>query len=242
MVSVCCTPWFDSGYMLGVSLRGLLSSTLQKTAESPQFQFIDCRRHSLRYAEAVSHGPACLADQRDFAVAVHAWLSMPLVCSRAGFLFRSCSSSSLYPCRCAELIPRSRQFVRRFVGPGIPQLLKWGSTSLSTGRAGSLSRRGTEAGSIVQTVRFTMDIPELLYTVADDPVVLVVRVHRCRRGEDSRAPMVALGEKLVMLRPLRVWALLGAAHHSSDELMVRFFRALYTGTGPGIVSTGTRPP
>ena len=63
---------------------------------------------------------------------------------------------------------------------------------------------------MVQTVRLTMDIPELLYTVADVAVVLVVRVHRCRRGEDSRVPTVALGEKLVMLRPLRVWALLGA--------------------------------
>ena len=48
-------------------------------------------------------------------------------------------------------------------------------------------------------------------SVFDDPVVLVVRVHRCRRGEDSRAPTVALGEKLVMLGPLRVWALLGEA-------------------------------
>ena len=47
-------------------------------------QFIDGRRHSLRYAEADSHGSACLADQRDFAVAVRAWWSMPLVCSRAG--------------------------------------------------------------------------------------------------------------------------------------------------------------
>ena len=78
--------------------------------------------------------------------------------------------------------------------------------------------------------------------VLDDPVVLVVRVHRCRRGEDSRAPTVALGEKLVMLRPLRVWALLGAAHHPVEELMGRCFRALYTGAGPGVVSTGTWPP
>ena len=32
-----------------------------------------------------------------------------------------------------------------------------------------------------------------------------------------------------------------AAHFLDDELWV-FFRALYTGTGPGVVSTGTRPP
>ena len=93
-------------------------------------------------------------------------------------------------------------------------------------------------------VLVTMEIPQLQFIdkVIDDPVVLVVRVHKCRRGEVSRAPTVALGEKLVMLRHLRVWALLGAAHHPGDELMGRFFRALYTGTGPGVVSTGTRPP
>ena len=171
MVSVCSTPWFDSGYMLGVSLRGLLSSTLQKTAESPHLQFIDGRRHSLRYAEADSHGPACLADHGDFAVADHAWWSMPLVCSRAG----SCSAAAVrrrgrqHPCcRCADgFIPWSRLFVR----PGIPQLLTWWSTSLFTGRAGSLPRRGTEADSMVHTVRLTMDNPELLYTMADVPVV-----------------------------------------------------------------------
>ena len=67
----------------------------------------------------------------------------------------------------------------------------------------------------------------------DVPVVLVVRAHRCRRGEDSRAPTVALVEKLDALRPLRVWALLGAAHHRGDELMGRLFRALHTGAGPG---------
>ena len=42
----------------------------------------------------------------------------------------------------------------------------------------------------------TMGIPQLQFIdkVIDDPVVLVVRVHRCRRGEVSRAPTVALGE------------------------------------------------
>ena len=55
-------------------------------------------------------------------------------------------------------------------------------------------------------VLVTMGIPQLQFIdkVFDDPVVLLVRVHRCRRGEDSRGPTVALGEKLVMLRPLRV--------------------------------------
>ena len=95
-----------------------------------------------------------------------------------------------------------------------------------------------------QTLQNSVEVPLLQFTekVINDPVVLVVRVHRCRRGEDCLAPTVALVEKLDALRPLRVWALLGAAHHPGDELMGRLFRALYTGTGPGVVSTGTRPP
>ena len=76
---------------------------------------------------------------------------------------------------------------------------------------------------MVQTARRTLEILQFFDKVFDDPLVLVVRVHRCRRGEDTRAPTVALVEKLVMLRPLRVWALVGAAHHPGDELMGRFF-------------------
>ena len=87
LISVCSTPWFDSRYMLGVSLRGLLASTLQKTADSPQLQFFDGRRHSLRYAEADSHGP--VVDHRNCPVAVCGGWSMLLVCR-----FRSCSFST----------------------------------------------------------------------------------------------------------------------------------------------------
>ena len=82
-------------------------------------QFIYGCRLSLRNAEADSHGPA--VDHRDFAVAVCVWWSMSLVCSRAG----SSSAAAVllrgrpHPCRCAESIPWSRQFVRT----GIPQLL-----------------------------------------------------------------------------------------------------------------------
>ena len=52
---------------------------------------------------------------------------------------------------------------------------------------------------LIPMVLVIMGIPQLLFTdkVIDDPVVLVVRVHRCRRGEDSCAHTVALGEKLV---------------------------------------------
>ena len=60
------------------------------------------------------------------------------------------------------------------------------------------------------------------------PYLQVVRVpHGCRRGEDGCAPTVAPAEKLVTC---------------SSELRGSLFRALYTGTGPGVVSTGTRPP
>ena len=69
MVSVFSTLWFDSGYMHGVSLRGLLTSTLQKTADSPQLQFIEGSRHPCLYADAVPHGPDCSENHRDSTVA-----------------------------------------------------------------------------------------------------------------------------------------------------------------------------
>ena len=81
---------------------GLLASTLQKTAESPQLQFLDGRGHSLRHAEADPHGPDCLADHRDFAVAGRVGSSMSLLCLSCSLLvvsrraencgFHSCSS------------------------------------------------------------------------------------------------------------------------------------------------------
>ena len=55
---------------------------------------------------------------------------------------------------------------------------------------------------LVSMVSLTIEIPQFVDKVIDFPVVLVVRVHRCRRGEDSRAPTVALVEKLDALRPL----------------------------------------
>ena len=52
-ISVCSTPWFDSRYMLGVSLQRP-GPELQKTAVSTQLQFIAGHRHLFRSAEAVS--------------------------------------------------------------------------------------------------------------------------------------------------------------------------------------------
>ena len=75
-----------------------MASTLQETAESPQLQLLDGRGHSLRYAEADPHGPGCLADHRDFAVAVRVGSSMSLLCLSCSLLVvsrraeNSCSS------------------------------------------------------------------------------------------------------------------------------------------------------
>ena len=70
----------------------------------------------------------------------------------------------------------------------------------------------------------TIEIPQFHFDkVIDVPDLQVVRAPQVRRGGESRAPTVALVEKL-------------------DELKWGFFRALYTGTGPGAVSTGTRYP
>ena len=76
------------------------------------------------------------------------------------------------------------------------------------GRSGSFPRRGTEAVSMVQTVRLTMDILQLLITEADVPVARSCssRVHTWRR---QRAPTVALVENSSN----------GAAHHHDDEVM-----------------------
>ena len=90
-ISVCSTPWSTVDTCLASVYEGFLASTLQKTAESPQLQFFDGRRHSLRYAEADSHGPA--VDYRDCAVAVRAGWSMSLVCKSWRFQFCGCTFS-----------------------------------------------------------------------------------------------------------------------------------------------------
>ena len=69
MVFEFSTPWFDSGYMLGGSLRRLSASTLQKTLDSSQLQFIEGRRHPCLYADAVPNGPDCSENHRDSPVA-----------------------------------------------------------------------------------------------------------------------------------------------------------------------------
>ena len=101
-ISVCSTPWFDSRYMLAVSLQRL-GPELQKTAVSTQLQFIAGHRHLFRSAEAVPLGPDFSADHRDSPVAVR-WSMSPL-CGGADsqVLLRrrprrshSCSSDSFY--------------------------------------------------------------------------------------------------------------------------------------------------
>ena len=86
---------------------------------------------------------------------------------------------------------------------------------------------------MVLFVQIIIEIPQLLDAVADVPVVRVVQV---LTG--------AVVEETVELRRLHSLRNLsrGAAHQCVDELMALLFRALYTGTGPGVVSTGTRPP
>ena len=64
-----CSAWFDSGYMLGVSLRGLLASTLHDCG----FSAVAVHRRSSTSscsAEADPHGPVCSADHRDSSDAV----------------------------------------------------------------------------------------------------------------------------------------------------------------------------
>ena len=73
----------------------------------------------------------------------------------------------------------------------------------------------------------TMKIPQLpVDTVIDVPVVQVVRVPQVPSWRRQLLPRLHLFRNS-----------LRAAH----ELMWGFFRAMCTGTGPGVVSTGTRP-
>ena len=84
---------------------------------------------------------------------------------------------------------------------------------------------------MVQTVRLTMDISQLLITVADVPVARSrsSRVHTWRRQSSShgctRCGLRRVGQLIIELR--------------ADGVS---FRALHTGAGPGVVSTGTWPP
>ena len=85
---------------------------------------------------------------------------------------------------------------------------------------------------------FTTEFPQLQYI---DKVVDVCCVGpallECRRGGDSRAPTVQL--VVFWTRcciPVVWWSM------TWFRMRGRLFGALYTGTGPGVVSTGTRPP
>ena len=82
--------------MLRQITEAFLASTLQKTAEFPQLQFLDGRGHSLRYSEADPHGPDCLADHSDFAAAVRVGSSMSLLCLSCSLLVVSQTCRKLW--------------------------------------------------------------------------------------------------------------------------------------------------
>ena len=100
---------------------------------------------------------------------------------------------------------------------------------------------------MVQTVCRTSEIPKFYFdTVIDVPVVLVVRVHRCHRGEDSRAPTVALGEKLVLasVNTAEVSAVTVSSSTRLQLIVLLSCRVDFSGPcaeahGQGVMSTGT---
>ena len=101
------------------------------------------------------------------------------------------------------------------------------------GRAGSFPRRGAERG------RF------------HGPDCSFDHGHSAVAHHGGRCPCCAVSqfssadvEETVELPWLHwLWfSSCGAAHHRLDELMGEFLVALHTGAGPGVVSTGTRPP
>ena len=74
------------GIMAGYEPEGQLPeafcSELQKTAESPQLQFIAGHRHPVRAAKADLHGPDYSEHHRDSTVAVRIWWSMSPLCGQ----------------------------------------------------------------------------------------------------------------------------------------------------------------
>ena len=187
------------------------------------------RRHSLRGAEAVSHG---LADHGNSQLLVD-MVSMSLLCWPCRF------PSSFTPCRGAEAFyggPDCSSDQRDF-----PVALQHGDRCPScAGRAGFSGRphscRDAEAVSHDPGLQLIMEIPKLLVDkVVDLLVTLVVRVPQvlsCRRQSCSHS--CTCRETRRVPRHLRGWALHGAAHYYK-VMSWGFFRALYTGTGPGTV-------
>ena len=152
--SRCVPPWFSGPDALHHGWYGP-EGQLRASAVAVR----QGRRHPCRFADADSHGPPCLKDHNDFAVAVCAGWSMSQVCKSCWFLqFRSCSSStwSSTPCRGAEFIPWSRQFVR----PGFPQLLQM-VVDVPVYRSCNSPCRSAEADSPGLAVQQTTETPQL---------------------------------------------------------------------------------
>ena len=134
MLSVFSSPWFDSGYILGVSLRGLLASTLQELrilrscSSSSVVDILFVPQRQIPMVQTVQQ--TAEIPQMPF---VFRW-SMPLLCRSCGSTGRSS------PRRGAEAVPWSRLFV----GPWVVFL--WEMTSgLSPYSALSLVRQRIHA-------------------------------------------------------------------------------------------------
>ena len=115
-----------------------------------------------------------------------------LACTRrtvyaARFWFRSCSfsMSSDFPVVVQRLIPTVQTLCRT---RGIAQLLL--NTVIDVPVAVVVQDTPVGTQRLIPMVSLTIEILQFFDKVLEVPVVLVVRVHRCRRGEDSRAPTV----------------------------------------------------
>ena len=151
--------------------------------------------HPCLYAEAVSHGPACLADHGDFAVAVRSGWSMSLVCSRAGSSSAAAvhQRGRLHPCRCAEFYPMVQTVRQTWDSPVASH---GGRRPCSEGRAGSLPCRGAEGSFHGPDCSSDHSLPQLLNTVADVPVVPFIagRHLPCRDAEVDPHGLVDHGD------------------------------------------------
>ena len=150
-ISVCSTPWFDSGYVLGVSFQRP-GPEPQITVDSPQLQFIAGRRH--------------LDMQRQIPMVqtVQQTTEIP----QMPFVFKCrcpCCAGRACHTRCCQRQVRKAQTLQKTVEVPQLQFIKVVFNSC----------RYAEADPMVSE---TKEIPQFFDKVVDVPVVQVVRFHR----------------------------------------------------------------
>ena len=149
------------------SSTGALWFRLQKTAEIPQLLFIVGRRFYCRGAEAATHGLAVQKTMEAGQDIFNCPLYLAITCTVFGVRLWSTGFWTFLGVHFRNGIRMQHSLVRQWI-------YVWRQSTRPFGRISRVlyvEVAGPVAGSMVQTVRRTMDIPQLLTTVAHVPVV-----------------------------------------------------------------------